>query len=217
MSKKIDTIKNTMVNNCKILDGHYLVTDKGRRRLFVTCECSKCHNQFEIRYDTLQRLHGSHCPQCNIKAYGKLCRKPHREHKLYRIWWAMKGRCCNKDDKQYYNYGARGIAVCNEWLANFETFYDWAINSGYGKGLSLDRIDNNKDYSPSNCRWVDQKSQCYNTRRNFFLWYNQKWCTVEEIAATETVSYDVAYYRYVTRKKTRLPRKQLYNVDNIKK
>lgn len=217
MSKKIRSILNTIKNNCKIINGYYLETARGKKRLFAVCECLTCHNQFEIRYDTLNHLHGHDCPQCNIKAKGQLQRKPHREHRLWRIWWAMKDRCYNKNNNHYKDYGERGIIICDEWLADFETFYNWAIDNGYGKGLTIDRIDNNKGYSPSNCQWVDQSVQARNNRRNFLLWYNAKWLWVEDIAKIENISYDTAYYRYVTRKNTRLPRKQLYNIDNIKK
>lgn len=215
-SQKIQSILNTIKNNCKVIDGYYLETTKGRKRLFVVCECLKCHNMFKIRYDMLNHLHGDHCPQCNIKAMGERFKKPHRDHKLWRIWWGMKQRCYKKTSKMYKDYGARGITICEEWLVSYEVFYEWSINNGYGKGLSIDRIDNNKGYSPDNCRWVDQSIQLYNARRNFFLWYNNKWRNVEEIAKIECISYDCAYGRYVTNKKTRLPRKQLYNIDNIR-
>ena len=107
--------------------------------------------------------------------------------------------------------------MCSEWLSSYDVFYDWAINNGYYEGLSIDRIDNNKGYSPDNCRWVDQKTQSDNTRRCFYLWYNNKWYKLEDIAKSEHITYDKAYYRYVTRKSTRLPKKMLYNIDNIKK
>lgn len=216
-TRKIKAIEGTIKNNCKILNGYYLETESGKRRLFAVCECLKCHNRFEIRYDTISHLHGDHCPQCNNKAKGRLQHKPYRHYKLWRIWWGMKQRCYKKTNKAYKDYGARGITICDEWLADFERFYDWSINNGYGKGLSLDRIDNNKGYSPDNCRFVDQTAQNCNTRRCFFLWYNNKWRTVEEIAKIENISYNCAYGRYVTNKKTRLPRKQLYDIDNIKK
>lgn len=215
-SQKIQSILNTIKNNCKVINGYYLETTKRRKRLFVVCECLKCHNMFKIRYDMLNHLHGDHCPQCNIKAMGERLKKPHRDHKLWHIWWGMKTRCYKKTSKMYKDYGARGITICDEWLTSYEAFYEWSINNGYGKGLSIDRIDNNKGYSPDNCRWVDQSIQSYNTRRNFFLWYDNKWRTVEEIAKIECISYDCVYGRYVTNKKTRLPRKQLYNIDNIR-
>lgn len=215
--KKVNQIINTIINNCKIKNGYYLETESGRRRLYAMCECLKCHNTFDIRYDTLKSLHGNNCPHCNIKAIGELHRKPHRDHKLWRVWWAIKGRCYNKKDKRYDDYGGRDIKLCKEWLSNFETFYDWSMDNGYKQGLTIDRIDVNGNYEPNNCRWVDMKTQNSNTRRNFFLWYNDKWCTVEEIAKIENISTSKAYYRYVTRKSTKLPRKQLYDVDKIRK
>lgn len=214
---KIKKIIDTIVNNCKVVNGYYLETEKGRRRLYTTCECLKCHNIFDIRYDTLKSLHDNNCPHCNIKANGGLHRKPNMDHKLWRVWWAIKGRCYEKTNKHYKNYGSRGITMCKEWLSSFEAFYDWSMKNGYGKGLSIDRIDVNGNYEPSNCRWVDRTVQANNTRRNFFLWYKNKWRTVEEIATIEHISWNTSYHRYVTRKKTRLPRKQLYNVDTIKK
>ena len=129
----------------------------------------------------------------------------------------MKDRCYNPKDKAYKNYGERGIHICDEWLNDFKSFETWSMENGYQDNLTIDRIDVNGNYEPSNCRWVDMKTQNSNTRRNFFLWYNDKWCTVEEIAKIENISTSKAYYRYVTRKSTKLPRKQLYDVDKIRK
>lgn len=216
-SKKINQIINTVVNNCTITDGYYLIKSNNKRRLFVSANCNKCGNNFSIRYDTLKNLHGEHCPYCNIKAKGEHRKKPYRDHKLWRVWWSMKKRCYDNNNKHYNDYGGRDIKVCDEWLQSYENFYNWSMNNGYGDGLSIDRIDTNKNYEPNNCRWTDTKTQAYNTRRNFFLWYNEKWRTVEEIAKIEHISCDKAYYKYITRKNTKLPRKQLYNIDNIKK
>lgn len=83
---------------------------------------------------------------------------------LYRRWIDMKGRCYNPNCNNYKHYGARGIIVCDEWLHNFKAFKEWAMNNGYRKELSLDRIDNNGNYEPMNCRWVSQTIQCINMR-----------------------------------------------------
>ena len=84
---------------------------------------------------------------------------------IYKVWSAMKQRCNNPKNAYYCNYGGRGITVCESWNTSFENFYrDMA--EGYKKGLELDRIDNNKGYSPDNCRWVTRKVNQRNKRNS---------------------------------------------------
>lgn len=87
-------------------------------------------------------------------------------HKLYRVWASMKGRCLDKGDSSYSNYGGRGISICHDWMNDFNIFYNWAISNGYRDGLSIDRINNDGNYEPSNCRWATAKTQCRNTRKS---------------------------------------------------
>lgn len=87
--------------------------------------------------------------------------------RLYKIYNNMKARCNNHNDKNYKYYGAREIVVCNEWLDKengFQNFAEWSLANGYADNLSIDRIDNDRGYSPLNCRWVDMSVQCYNRR-----------------------------------------------------
>lgn len=92
--------------------------------------------------------------------------------RLYEIWRAMKKRCYLKTHVQYDNYGGRGIVVCDEWKDNSKNFFNWAMENGYRDDLTIDRIDVNSNYEPSNCRWVDWKTQNRNTRKNHFITYN---------------------------------------------
>lgn len=96
----------------------------------------------------------------------------------------MKARCYNATHDRYKDYGARGIVVCDEWLNDFTVFYDWAMNNGYKENLTIDRIDVNGNYEPSNCRWVTSKEQQRNTRYNRNYTINGKthciteWCEI---------------------------------------
>lgn len=103
-----------------------------------------------------------------------------QNNRLYRIWKGFRSRCRDINNKYYKNYGGRGILVCKEWNEKFITFYNWSMNNGYKNDLSLDRIDNNGNYSPENCRWTTMIIQRNNTRINRYLIFNNKTYTLAE-------------------------------------
>jgi len=97
--------------------------------------------------------------------------KKRRTITLYRVWANMIQRCGNPNNKDFHHYGGRGITVCTHWWM-FANFREWAIANGFGKGLKIDRIDNDGDYCPDNCRWSTQAEQLRNSRRTRNITFN---------------------------------------------
>lgn len=107
-----------------------------------------------------------------LEEYSRLTKDAHGRTRLYRIYKNMLSRCYSPSKgKGYERYGGRGIRVCQEWLESFEAFRDWALDHGYGENLELDRIDNNGDYSPENCRFVSHQVNNRNRRNNRLISY----------------------------------------------
>lgn len=119
--------------------------------------------------------------------------------KLKDLYRNMKDRCLNPLNKRWFNYGGRGIRVCDEWLNNRYSFYKWATDSGYRPGVQIDRIDVNGHYSPSNCRFVDSYVQMNNTTRNRLVCWDGKTMTVAQWARFLGVRGQALQHRF-TRK-----------------
>ena len=100
--------------------------------------------------------------------------------RIHTIWLGIISRCYNKKCRIYKFYGGRGIHVCDEWKNDIMLFYDWAVSNGYADNLTIDRIDNDGDYEPSNCRWVNRKQQANNRRSNTRLTLNGETHTLSE-------------------------------------
>lgn len=108
--------------------------------------------------------------------------------RLYSIWRGMIQRCENPNAHYYDHYGGRGIQVCKEWRNSFSAFRQWALKNGYGEGLTIDRIDNDGNYSPENCRWADSFIQCNNMRSNRMITYAGKTLSVSQWAVELGIS-----------------------------
>ncbi len=105
-----------------------------------------------------------------------------RETRLYNIWCGMKRRCLNKSDAAYPRYGGRGITICEEWIESFEPFMVWAMANGYDKKLTIDRKDNDKGYTPENCRWATYAQQNRNYSKNPRVTFEGRVVTILELA-----------------------------------
>lgn len=115
--------------------------------------------------------------------------------KIYNVWRRMKARCFIESDKDYINYGGRGITVCMRWL-KFEYFRDWAFENGYKEGLCIERIDNDGDYCPDNCKWITNAEQQRNKRNVIFDVINGEKLCLSEIAEKYNITYSTVKYRY---------------------
>lgn len=108
-------------------------------------------------------------------------------HHIYNSWGAMIKRCYHKHNNVYTLYGARGITVCDEWKDNFLLFLDWSIKNGWQLGLSIDRIDNNGNYRPENCRWATTKTQSNNRRSNRLITIDSETKTLAQWSETSGI------------------------------
>lgn len=141
-------------------------SSKGKTR-FGLYKCGLCGEEFKANTYNINRGHTKSCG-CYHK---RRTVETHKTHglgytRLYNIWNNIKNRTLNPKDKRYNYYGGRGITICDEWKNDVKSFYDWSILNGYeeNKSLSIDRIDNDGNYCPENCRWVTQTIQNRNRR-----------------------------------------------------
>ena len=119
--------------------------------------------------------------------------------RLYKIYKSMKNRCYGTwDEKHIKNYKDRGITICDEWLDNWLLFKEWAMKNGYRDDLTIDRIDNNKGYSPDNCRWIPFEKQASNKRTNLYITIGSETHTMAEWCRINNVSREAAYKRIET-------------------
>ena len=156
------------------------------RQWLCRCDCGK------EKIILQSNLMGGHTKSCG-------CKEHLRSHgmsrdRIYTTWHAMKARCTNPNLPVYKHYGGRGISYCKEW-EKFELFYKWAKQSGYEENLTLERIDVNKGYEPSNCTWIPLSKQSLNKRNNVFVTANGETHTISEWSRITQISYTTLFNR----------------------
>lgn len=190
MGKKIDITGQRFGRLVAIKqDGFY----KGRAYWLFRCDCG---NEKVIPSKDVRNGKVSSCG-CLRK---ELLSKRETTHglsktRIYRIWKGIKRRCSKDTVKHWEDYGGRGISMCDEWKEDFMSFYKWSMNNGYKECLSIDRIDVNGNYEPSNCRWATQKQQSRNKRGTIRVLYRDELMPLMDACEKIGISEDVVLSR----------------------
>ena len=141
--------------------GNWTVIEEAPRRgkyRYMLCRCA-CGRQKEVYLGNLHSGKSTQCKHCGNTKHGLT------KHPLSSTWDTMIQRCTNPNRNRYKDYGGRGITVCEQWRNNFKAFYDFCMKNGWKQGLEIDRINNDGNYSPENCRFVTPRQNSINRRK----------------------------------------------------
>jgi hypothetical protein len=183
----------------------YIKNNKHGRAIWLfECDCeNKTKKELaiaDIKYAGTQScgcLHKKRAKECNTK-HGL------SNNRIYDIWLHMKQRCYDKNYPKYKDWGGRGIKICNEWLEEdgFKRFYEWSIKNGYQDNLTINRKNNDKDYTQTNCNWATRIEQANNRRNNHKIFYKGKMQTLaqweKEYGLREKLLYERLSYGWST-------------------
>lgn len=199
--------KSYIGNRYNFLNVIDVIQEQGKQTAFI-CQCEACGKVKRFNNPT-------NVVNLSIKSCGCMTSKLLHDanwkedalsrRRLHRIWTGMKQRCYNKKSDNYESYGGRGIKICDEWLASYNTFENWAKGNGYSDKLSIDRINVNGNYEPSNCRWADAITQARNkrpssewkSRKEKFIYNGGKY-TLKELCNSAGISEPTVNYRMKT-------------------
>lgn len=165
--------------------------------IIYECQCD-CGNTTIVTRSKLIHNHTQSCG-CMRKSSAAKLFTTHKQtgSRLFNIFYNMKQRCLNPHAPAYDKYGGRGIKICDEWKNQngFDNFYNWAIQNGYQENLSIDRINNDGDYAPDNCRWTTMKTQSNNRSSNTYITFHNQTHTLSEWADIIGIDHSVLSQR----------------------
>lgn len=175
--------------------GETKVSPKGKKTPLWKCKCD-CGNEISVTYSHLTLNHTKSCG-CLRDEQRRTSHTVHglSHSRIDEIYKSIKERCYNPRCKAYYRYGGRGIKMCDEWLHDKQAFFEWAFKNGYQNDLSIDRINNDGDYEPNNCRWTTAKEQANNTSKNRRISFNGEEHTLSEWQDIVGISQKTIGYR----------------------
>ena len=169
-------------------------TKHKREYYLCSCDCGKTNivEKSHLKSGIVQS-----CGCLREERLVNACKKHGMKHtRIYDMWANIKSRCFNEKDPCFKHYGGRGISMCKEWENDFTAFYNWAMDNGYKDSLSIDRINNNGNYNPSNCRFATKIEQGRNRRTNRLITYKGKTHCISEWAEMLGINQSTLYYRF---------------------
>lgn len=175
---KLDIVGNEF-NLVKVIS--YYMSKNGKHYYKCQCVCGReiIRERWRITSSTSNRcIHERN----KYSEYSKT--------RIMQVWRDIIKRCYNPNIKNYKNYGARGITVCDEWKNDFMAFYNWAMENGYQNNLTIDRIDVNGNYEPSNCRWITIAEQQKNKTNNHYIIYKNTKYTLSDLSKELNIPYN---------------------------
>jgi len=157
--------------------GNQIITDGASAKTGKTRSCGCLDKEVKIKTHTKHGLSGE---------------------RIYSIYKGMTQRCYNSSNKKFKIYGGRGIKICDEWLNDRTTFFEWAFKNGYNDNLTIERIDSNKGYSPDNCKWATYAEQNRNTSQNFHVTIDGEDKIMADLAKEVGINRGILSYRIKT-------------------
>jgi hypothetical protein len=214
----LNNLKGKVFGKLKVID----IAPRTCTKTYWICEC-ECGVIKTIRSDSLVSGNTTSCGCLKIIQNGINFKTEYRKNnatricktRLYKTWQLMNNRCYNKKTPGYIKYGARGITVCEEWQrqTKFDTFKNWALKNGYNDTLSIERINNNGNYEPENCKWSTNKEQCNNRRSTVKITMNGQTKSVKQWC--EYLNLD--YGRVINRRQKGISQDKMFSKEDLRK